>query len=163
MLLVRKVNRAKWMQADLVKGEDVSADAITNCMKTCQNTLSTWKINSQEEIDEAVLAIASAQDHLESIDVVPLKHEHLQENGVKSLKTDGITPIIDLKEKHYDLADLSYKKLGIIAYHIADQIKKDKIFRYTVRKLRDILINAIKEGRLSSDNVKESLRNKLIT
>lgn len=160
-LLVRKVNKAKWMQTDLTKNNDVSADAITNCLKTSMNTLSTWEINSQDEIDEAVLAIVSSHDHLETIDVVPLEYEHLKSSGVDSEKTEGSTPVIELREKHRDLSNLSYTKLGIIAYHIVDQIRGKIIFRYTERKLKDILFNAITANRLSLKDLSESLQRKL--
>lgn len=46
-LLVRKINRAKWMQNDILSEQDVSADAITICMKTVGNTLSVWQIGGR--------------------------------------------------------------------------------------------------------------------
>ena len=58
-LLVRKINRAKWLQTDIAHGDDISADAITNCMKTTSNRLSVWEVESEARIEEAALAIAS--------------------------------------------------------------------------------------------------------
>ena len=37
-LLVRKIQKSKWMQNDILNGEPVSGDAITNCLKTKNNT-----------------------------------------------------------------------------------------------------------------------------
>lgn len=162
-MLVRKVNGAKWRRNDLSVWDNVSADAITHCLKTNCDTLSTWKINSQDDINEAVLAIVSAGDFLEAFDVIPLEAEHLKANGIDSLKTVGDTPIIELRDQHFNLTDLSYKKLGIIANHIIDQINKDKMQRYTFGKLKSILQSAIHKGRLSSSGLANSIQNKLET
>ncbi|MBK9356786.1 MAG: hypothetical protein IPN08_05225 [Bacteroidales bacterium] len=41
---------------DNIEDNDVSADAITNCLKTNSNDLSVWKITSIEELNTAILA-----------------------------------------------------------------------------------------------------------
>lgn len=81
-LLVRKINRSKWFQTNIYEGEDISGDAITNCLKTTRNTLSTWRINSETEIEDAILAMASGFDHIDTIDVIPINPEHLESEGI---------------------------------------------------------------------------------
>ena len=66
-LLVRKINKAKWQQIDLTISNDASGDAITNCLKTKSNTLSVWMIDSENQIDDAFLALLANQDRIETI------------------------------------------------------------------------------------------------
>ena len=74
-LLIRKINRNKWIQNDAVP-DDVPADAITGgCVRTQRNTLSVWEVPDENKIDEAVLAIVSAGHHLETIDVVQIDRD----------------------------------------------------------------------------------------
>jgi len=126
-LLVRKITRAKWR--DSLSGEDISADAITNCMKTTGNTLSTWTVQTRDEIPEAVLAIVSAHEHIDTIDVVCLDLLSLKNQGLRFQSTPGKTPVEDLKDRHRDISNLTYKSLGIVANHILNEIKEEKTER----------------------------------
>ncbi len=160
-LLVRKIKISKWKQTNVPTGKDVSADAITQCLRTTQNSLSVWRIETESRIDEAVLAIASGQDHLETFDVVMLNLEYLAEKKIDCENTAGRTPIADLKGTHYNLSNLSYRKLGVIAYHIADRVRAKEAPRYREGPLMDILIKAIRSGRLQLEDLKEGVRRKL--
>ena len=160
-LFVRKIDKGKWFQVDLHQNTDYSADAITNCLKTRQNTLSVWEIISETDIDEAVLAIVSGQDHLDTIDVVLMSPDYLKKQGIDYKRTNGSTPVDDLVEKHIDLSNLTYKSLGIVAYHIVDKINDQKVKRYTIRQLKEILNQAISQNRLTPDKLKDFIREKL--
>ena len=159
-LLIRKINRNRWLEEDEVPN-DVPADAITGCMRTQRNTLSVWEVPDEGKIDEAVLAIVSAGHHLETIDVVQIDREHLEENRVDCIQTKGGTPIEDLVDTHIDLSNLAYTQLGIIAYHIADKFRQDKVKRYTQGQIKEILRTAIQGQRLEIENLSESIRKKL--
>lgn len=159
-LLIRKINRGKWLQGEVVPA-DIPADAITGCMRTQRNTLSVWEVPDENKIDEAVLAIVSASDHLETVDVVQIDREYLEENEIDCIQTKGRTLVEDLADTHIDLSNLAYKELGIIAYHIADKFRQNKVIRYTRASTKKILIDAIQEKRLEVDNLKESIRRNL--
>lgn len=160
-LLVRKINRAKWVQNDISKGAEVSADAVTHCMKTSGNTLSTWKIDSIEEVEEAVLAIAAAQDHLDTFHVVCLDNKYLVDNGISTDSSPGITPVKELIDSHVDLCELTYRGLGVIADQTRQAFVNKSVLEYRFRQLKELLKKAIKDGRLNADDLKESVRNKL--
>ena len=160
-LFIRKIDKGKWLQKDIPLDEDVPADAITKCMKTDHNTLSVWEISDEDNIDEAVLAIVSGGQHLDAIDVAPINTEHLEENKIDYIRTGGRTPVKELVDTHRDLSNLSYKKLGIVAYHIADKIKDNQVKRYTRGRLKEILRDAIEKGRLRADELDDSIRKEL--
>lgn len=160
-LLVRKIEKAKWMQNDILAGEDVSADAITNCMKTTGNTLSTWLIRAWDEIPEAVLAIVSSHQHLDSIDIVCLERSLLERQGMDLRSTPGATPVKDLIDHHIDISNLAYRSLGTVANHIVNEIKQERTVRYTKGMIKKILNSAINDGRITKSDLHESVRAKL--
>lgn len=160
-LLVRKIEQAKWLQNDILNGADVSADAITNCMKTKCNALSTWHIDNEEELDYAVLAIVAGHDHLDSIDVVWLSQEDLPERGLSVENSRGDTPLEEWADKHTDIVDLSYQSLGRLADCIVTCFREERVKRYTRSALKQLLRDAITSGRLNPDHLAGSLAAKL--
>ena len=160
--LIRKIKISKWKQTNVLTGKDVSADAITQCLRTKQNSFSVWRIETESRIEEAVLAIASGQDHLETFYVVMLNLEYLAEKKIDCEKTAGLTPVADLKGTHYNLSNLTYRKLGVIAYHIADKVRAKEAPCYREGPLMDILIKAIRSGRLQLEDLNERVRKKLV-
>ncbi|MBF0510153.1 MAG: hypothetical protein HQK57_14665 [Deltaproteobacteria bacterium] len=159
--LVRKITKAKWMQGDIFNDADISADAVTNCLKTTQNALSTWQISSEYELPEAVLAIISNSDNCDKIDVVCLDRDYLESQGIRCLSTPGITRVEDLKNRHVDISGLTYRSLGTVANEIAQEIRQKRDVKYTKNDIKKLLGDAIADGRLQKENLSESLRNKL--
>lgn len=159
--LVRKINKAKWFQIDIMQSDDVSADAITNCLKTSKNTLSVWHIETEEDLDKAVLAIVANQEHLDTIDVVILDEPSLNNYNLNIVASPGDTPVTSLIEAHRDIAELTFTKLGQIKDHIVQRIRNQKLKRYTVSSLKKILTNAINDGLLQKEDLNESIRNKI--
>ncbi len=160
-LLIRKINKAKWIQGDIENDSDVSADAITNCLRTTGNTLSVWQINTEDDLDSAVLALVSNQDHLEAIDVVILEEESINRYNIRIMVTPGKTPIEELSETHRDLADLTYSKLGTIKDHIVERIRTDNLKRYTRGTIKKLIQKAIEDGKIELSDLKESIREKI--
>lgn len=159
--LVRKITQSKWNQNKILEGAEVSADAITNCSKTTNNTLSTWEIENEHSVDEAVLALASKFDSLDTIDVVILDPQKLKASGLNIAKTKGNTLVSDLVDTHVDIVNMTYKALGSFADCIVESLKKEKVKRYTRTKLKGILQSAIASGRLDVSQIHKDLAAKL--
>lgn len=160
-LLVRKIERAKWIQNDIVNGAPVSADAITNCAKTTGNALSTWRVTDASALDDAVLAMSSRFDHLDSIDVVALEETTLAAAGLNIVSTLGVTPIESLVCTHRDIVELTYASLGTVANLIVQEFKADRVHRFTKGRLRELLMKAINGGVLRADDLKQSVRSEV--
>ena len=161
-MLVRKINGTKWVNGNDAM-EPASADAITGCLRTTKNTLSVWSINSETELEEVVLAIVSGQDHLETIDVVMLDDEYFVKCKILTKETEGNTPVKDLRDKHVDLCSLNFWSLGMVAEHVIESIKKEKLKRFRKAELEKIIKNAIAKKRLEISDLKESLQKKIKT
>lgn len=158
VFLVRKVEVSKWLQNSIKDGAEVSADAITNCMKTKNNAISVWEIAEETSIDDAILAIASGGDHIESIDIALLPHQTVLNAGLTLQSTPGLTPSKDLINSHRNITNLDYKSLGILKNIIVDEFKKDRVKRYTRRYLKLLIQTAIRSGRLEKELLSEDIK-----
>jgi hypothetical protein len=154
--LAHKINAAKWRQVNLEETNDVSADAITS-LRTRMNALSLWEIESDEQFDQAALAIAAAGDFLETFDLVPLYPTSLIDTGLELEKSRGNTKVEDLKNTHFDIVHLTYARLGIMANHIVQSFRNNKVKRYTRDDLIGLLNNAIENGRLKKEDLSISI------
>jgi len=159
--LVRKINKAKWYQIDIENDNNVSGDAITNCLKTNKNTLSVWKIETEDDLDQAILALVANQDHLDTIDIVILEESSLLEYNLNIVASPGDTPVESLKNAHRDISELTFTKLGEVKDHIVERIRNQKLKRYTVGSLKKLLKKSIEQGLLKKDDLKESVQQKI--
>ncbi len=160
-LIVRKIELSKWKQRNITGGEPPSADAITNCMRTSKNTLSVWGIESSTDLEEAVLAIASQFDHLDTADFLIIETELLDSKGLSLENTPGFTPYKEFVNQHRDVIDLDYHKLGDMADVIVESIKRAYNQRFTKAMLKKILVEGIQQGKIDPEELKESVRSKL--
>lgn len=159
--LIRKIEKGKWLQNNIIDGEPASADAITICSRTSKNTLSTWLIEKEDELNEALLAIVTAGQHLDTIDIAILDQDTLNKKGLKYEQTPGNTPIEHLIDKHVDIVNLNYLNLGIFAECIIDCFKKNKVHRFTKTDLKNIFRKAITEEKIKVSVIPEKIAQEL--
>src|SRR6056297_3423172 len=108
LLLVRKINRNKWPKNGENEVFELSSDAITGCLRSSRNTISVWKIESEDDLEEATLALAAAGKRLDTFDVVILNGDKLSDLEIQMEQTDGRTVVSDLVNNHFDLKSLNY-------------------------------------------------------
>lgn len=158
---VRKIEQSKWQQNKICDGADVSADAITSCMRTTSNSLSIWHIEDDTQVNDAVLAIISKHQHLDAIDVVLVCKEDISALDLQMISSPGDTPVEALVNNHFDLVNLNYSSLGKFAKCIVDSFKKNRVRRFSKATLKEILQTAIDSDRLKLDDLAPSLASKL--
>ena len=157
---VRKITRAKWsLPSGVVDNPfDVPADVIAIDLKTSANTLSVWEIEDEVNLDDAVLAIASGGNKLDTIDIVWIEKIELEKKGVEFIASPGRTPIEYLVKTHLDLTGLNYFKIGLIAESITTKIASSKIKRYTTGELKKLFNAAIDKGLVEKSLLDEGIR-----
>ena len=164
MFLARKITRAKWVSADLDSGE-VPADAVTADLRTKNNTLSFWQCGdgTEEELNEAVLALAAAGQRVENIDIVWLSHDELRADGQRLNITAGLTPVAELVERHVDLSFLDYVRLGRVADRVAAALEEGRHRRLTRPRVVEILARAVQQRRVDLSDLQEKVRSAVET
>lgn len=112
----------------------ISADAITNCLKTQKNTLSLWKVNDIKNIDnEGALAIIGTMDSIASIDIIIFSNDELNSLGLELKDTNGNTIVADLQKTHSDIINLDTVSLTEFSNHIYKKIHEEEIKREIVK------------------------------
>ncbi len=161
--LYRKISRAKWQPPDVQVPDDFQADAITSCLRTNLNELSVWAVpaDTAKPRDEVALALASDMEKLDTIDVVELSQEYLEQLLGPSRQSPGKTRVKDLVEFHRDLTGLTYRLLGSVARHVAECIEHERWERYSRRRVRDLILSAIQAGRLTPESLRDKLRDEM--
>ena len=155
--LARKVSMSKWNNQIENKSKVVSADAITSCLKTKDNTLSVWCV---ENVEDAVLALACVNTSISPIDILEFTKERLGEISIEISAVKATNPVADLVNKHYDIINLNYNSLGIIANEIANETIKNSTFitRYSKPKVKKIIEQAITDGRVNVVDLPDNLQ-----
>lgn len=156
--LVRKINRAKWAQTNPDTG-DIAADAITICLKTSNNELSFWRVNNKvdAEINDVIVAMTAGGDRVDTIDIAIIDEEEISKH-CKIVDSTGLTPIEDMKDKHCDLVELTYNKLGEISKLIYNEIKGDTYRRITTKPLKALLLIALSANKFQPEELQPTMR-----
>jgi hypothetical protein len=150
---VRKITKAKWpkpeSEFDSFKQEcieSLSADAVTSDLKTSSNKLSLWYVD-ESDIDDAILAIATSTkaDRIETIDYILIPEETLALNGICEFDCEkGETAVPSLMDKHKNIINLNYKKIGVVAGIVATLTKQNPQ-RKRKKEIEDIIRNHKKD------------------
>lgn len=159
-LLVRRINRAKWEQiVDTGIDKDVSADAITNCLKTFNNDLSVWHIESDADLEKAILALitGSSQTKLSTLHIVIINEAIALNRGLSLVNTKGDTVVKELINTHRDLNNLTYSKLGIVKDLNVDSIKDNRTTFFTKKQLKELITKALEDGRVDKLELHQDL------
>ncbi|EHH2454100.1 hypothetical protein [Vibrio parahaemolyticus] len=123
--LLRKISPNKWQPNLELNPENYTADAITGCNRTQQNTLSVWHSDTNDFTDESVeqiiVALAITMPQPAKIDVIWLEEEKLAEHGLLIISTKAETEFEKINDLHKDIAELDHQKLAIVSEHIVKQ------------------------------------------
>lgn len=159
-VLARKVSRAKWDPADGLQPGEISADAVSADLRTSDNTLSFWRCNAvrDEELRSTVLALATAAERIDRIDVAWIDESDVESEGLSQVQTAGETPVLSLRSRHVDIARLDLVRLGTVARLIAKAFSKNQHKRMTKKEVVEIIIEAVNKGLVGLRDLKPKVR-----
>jgi len=162
MLFVRKINLAKWKQK-LIDDNDHNSDPITIDLRTSGNTLSLWRIKeeSEEEIKEAVLALASNFERLGKMAVILINEEDLSKYSLDIKNNLGNGKYFSYNEEHFDIINITYNKLNPIGNIICEKVKADNFLPFSKADVKEIIQNGINTGKLEKEHLHEKLQSEL--
>lgn len=152
---VRKINRAKWAipegKANVVA--NLRADAIANDLKTTNDTLSFWKVDSlaPDDMEPVIVVNSLMSDSFGKMELICVPDDYLKRYGfqVNQNEKDANTIISDCKHLHYDLVSLNVKNLVMFANRIVLQILQDTTLSGNER-IPDALVRRYSKGELIS-------------
>jgi len=166
--LLRAFLKNEWQRNNGKVLKEFHADPITKCIKTSKNTLSVWISSTSDftsdEVKDLILAFASSTQQPATLDFIWLKEELLVSEKIEIIETDGVTKFEEKKDKHRDLANLTYEKLGIVSQHIMNQFQDSQnSYRITVSKLLNLMVEAVTgdNPKIKFDELSESWQRNL--
>jgi hypothetical protein len=159
--LVRKIAPAKW--SDTSSLEALSADALTADLRTRDNTLSLWEIDSEDELDDAVLALAISKNatKIEKMDLVVIPKETILAKELSIRASPGDTFAEELSNIHREIVDLKYSSLGIFAQIIIDLLSKNAPTTITKIKVENIVKVAYKNNTIDISCLPEDMQRRI--
>ncbi|MFO7179763.1 MAG: hypothetical protein DIU78_013780 [Pseudomonadota bacterium] len=134
-------------------------------MGTQNNELSFWSCGcaDESELREAVLALAANGDRLDKMDLVWLARVDVEKAAVaiNPSPDHANTPVEAEKKRHVDFTRLDLERLSRIARLMRDAIASDNWKRFGKNDVLNVLVKAVREGRLKTEQLKDGLRKKV--
>lgn len=168
--LVRKLNKRE--NVDIIGNtedvENMFADAATAEFRSKNGTLSTWRIDSVDKLDEAVLAIVVTSSKIERMDFIVIDTDYLDEQQLEYSQTYAGQKIAvpDLQDTHYDIINVTIPRLinCTCVYRRVFMEDKDQgiyLVRYVEGDIRDLLEKAAIASRLDMNNLNKGIKKEL--
>lgn len=153
---IRIINRPFWpTNEEIKKGVDIQnleARAIAWDLRTKDNDLSIWCVDNPED---AVLAMVLGAQRIEDTFTLKIDESLLKDNNLEFKNEEGHTALRDINSFHYNIKNLTYKKLADVSNVIIEALKDEKnLESFDQQQIIDIINEALKEGRIKSINKK---------
>ena len=158
MFYLRKVTRGRWSKENSLPQttlEDIPADTVVSEFRTDKNKLSVWKIETDDDLSDAFIALASNCDNIGTIDAVKIDEKDLAD--ISFDEEDGNTPTIGINHKHRNIIDLNYVNLGTVIQSMIYGFQKDQYIHLTKGKLKQLLADAYEQNRLNTEELAPSV------
>lgn len=147
----------------------IYADIPTTEFRTKNGTLSTWYIDSLDDIGNAVLAIAISSSEIAKMDVIIINTDILSANSLEYKQTYAGQDIAipDLQDTHYDIIDVTIEKLvncTKVYQTVAEMDPNGETYliRYAAGEIKDLLKKAIEDERVDESKAPKKIREQLV-
>lgn len=165
-MIIRKIDAiSKWNNPRKVNRPDptVPGDTLSE-LRTRENRLSVWLANTEEDIEDAVVALSLSRDDTDRLIMVMLDENKLAEIDI-DVKDDQLGDAQGASEeilkKHRDLVELDHKRLGRLAEYMLQQASNQNNRKtFTEATVRGIL-NKYKGIKINPKAVKRKISTKL--
>lgn len=146
----------------------IHADIPTTEFRTKNGTLSTWHIDSLDDIENAVLAIAVSSSEIAKMDFIIIDTDILSKNSLEYRQTYAGQEIAipDLQDTHYDIVGVSIEKLinCTKAYQAVVEMDPEGetyIIRYAAGEIKDLLKKALADNRVDESKAPKKIKEQL--
>lgn len=161
-LFLRKIRRSRWHRGDLVPWlaeEELQADALLD-LKTEDSRLSVWVVeDDRSNLRKILAAMAAGSDNLSNLDYALFDSGLVEGIAATTSLAPGNTPDRQANEEwHRDIVELTVAKIQKLARIIGFSAKKE---RAGCKEVAEAIAEAVKEGRINLESLKESIKKKV--
>lgn len=159
---LRKIRKGRWLMPDVgfrwLEENDIPADPLAD-LTTKENQLSVWHVeDDRSNLDNILVGLAVPRDHLDHIDYDLIADGCIQKLGIRATKVADNTLGPEVREWHYHLQELSAGKVTLLAKEMLPSTHRERVHW---KRLRDLLLRAIEEGRVQLEDLKPEVAKRL--
>ena len=141
--------------------KDIEADTVVAEFKTDKNKLSVWKIENDNDLQDAFIALGSNCANIGTIWAAKISPEDLEEVAFDD--EEGNTPTIGINQKHRNIIDLNYVSLGSVISSIIGCFQKDNmVIKKTRAEMRKLLAEAYASNRLQAEALTPNVLDEIV-
>ena len=159
--LMRKITPSKWIQEqhEGFCADEIDAESISDLCAD-ENAISTWYIENktEEEIQQAVLALVSGFRTLDEIKIVFLDDAEIKNAGLNIKANEGITKIAEYSNLHRDIAELNAGKLVKLAELVLKKVWEEETQTINTEQLTLWLVQIINVGKLKFNDLDKNFK-----
>lgn len=162
--LARMIEISNWCdeEGSLILPENVNsikADGITKDLKSDNNTISLWEINSLDELKEIAISLLTSKSKPQDLFVVAIPKNTIEEYLEIENNNAAETAFKKFKNRHYDLLNMTLEKLKILASIILSALQNENnIYDFTFINRKDAIKELINNGDIIFDELKGALK-----
>ena len=135
----------------LPQGE-IQSDALRD-IQTTDNSLSVYKVENKEDAGQVIIALAANRDNLANLDYAIFEDTTLESTGIEVRQQYGETPHDEANKLHYDISNLTVRRLAVLAHAIASGAHN----RVPWKDIKAGLQEAVQSGTLDKQKMKPQL------
>lgn len=152
---LRTIRQARWLRPpswDWLGSDDIQSDALLD-LRTEDNTLSVYKVESGEDIDRVVVALAANREEVQNVDYAIFDDTALTSSNISFIHKEGDTPDYEVNQLHYDVTNLTILSLVQMAQAVLLGERK----RVLAKTLKPQVQVALERHQLDRTKMKEKL------
>lgn len=134
-------------------------------LRTKDNKLSVWQADTEEDFEDAIVAMALCRDSVQKMCCLILDDQDLSNLEIEIIKdntidSNGIDESVLLK--HGDLVNIDYWRIGYLTEYMLKIVQdKNRQKTYTKPEVHKLLNKYKQNNMISIDNMKSALKNNL--
>ena len=152
---MRVTRQSRWMihpDLDWLPPGDIQGDALQD-IETSDNKLSVYRVENEEDTKQVVFALAANREFLSNLDYAIFDDSNLTVAGIVIQQQDGQTPHDEANKLHYDLSELTARRLVLLAQAVAS----GEHCRVPWKDIKIGLQQAIRSRTIDRDKIKPKL------
>ena len=162
MYYLRKLS--KYSTLDLIDSLDdvfdIPADLLRQEFPTTNNTLSFWRFDSFERINDTLKAILLSCSYIEKTKFFIVDDDLLSKYSIETdCSNPGMTGYLGFDYLHTDFCNLTYKKIGDVLMMIKDIIHiSDYTYQLSRDEAKELIKSVYIDGKIDESKINDKLK-----
>ena len=123
-----------------------------------------WRCDtpSNGEIRTTVLALATAAERVDRMDLVWLEENLLRCQNMCIIQRDGRTPLVSIRKKHVNLERLDLNRLSKVAELLSQSFDQNFYRRFTRSEVLKIIVDAVQQDLILPNQLQPKVKSEVV-